>query len=70
MVNIAVLSSGLWLGYVIAAELDEHMAKLGIVRFDSNIDAPDFTLPAPDGSHVRLRDFRGQLVLLNFWATW
>jgi cytochrome oxidase Cu insertion factor (SCO1/SenC/PrrC family) len=70
MFSIAMLSSGVWLGYGVAAELDEHMAKLGIVRFGDNIDAPDFTLPTPDGSQVRLRDFRGQVVLLNFWATW
>jgi hypothetical protein len=53
-----------------AAELDEQMAALGIVRFQDPIDAPDFTLPTPHGSQVRLRDFRGQVVLLNFWATW
>lgn len=32
--------------------------------------APDFTLPAADGSTVRLSDLRGKVILLNFWATW
>jgi peroxiredoxin len=32
--------------------------------------APDFTLTALDGSPVRLSNFRGKAVLLNFWATW
>lgn len=32
--------------------------------------APDFTLQALDGKTVRLSDFRGKAVLLNFWATW
>ncbi|RME92603.1 MAG: TlpA family protein disulfide reductase [Verrucomicrobia bacterium] len=32
--------------------------------------APDFTLPDLDGRPVRLRDFRGRVVLLNFWTTW
>jgi cytochrome c biogenesis protein CcmG/thiol:disulfide interchange protein DsbE len=32
--------------------------------------APDFTLPAADGHPIRLSDFRGKVVLLNFWATW
>ncbi len=32
--------------------------------------APDFTLPNPDGKKVSLKDFRGKLVFLNFWATW
>jgi cytochrome c biogenesis protein CcmG/thiol:disulfide interchange protein DsbE len=32
--------------------------------------APDFQLTLVDGSHVRLSDLRGQVVVLNFWATW
>ena len=32
--------------------------------------APDFTRPSVDGKVIRLRDYRGKLVLLNFWATW
>jgi peroxiredoxin len=32
--------------------------------------APEFTLTTPEGDTVSLSDFRGQAVLLNFWATW
>lgn len=32
--------------------------------------APDFTLESLDGKNMRLSDFRGKAVLLNFWATW
>ena len=31
---------------------------------------PDFTLSTLDGGTVRLRDLQGQIVFLNFWATW
>lgn len=32
--------------------------------------APDFTAAAVGGEERRLVDLRGQVVLLNFWATW
>ena len=32
--------------------------------------APDFTLQNLDGEAVTLSDYRGQWVVLNFWATW
>ena len=32
--------------------------------------APDFTLPAVDGSMVSMSDYSGKVVLVDFWATW
>ena len=32
--------------------------------------AGDFALPARDGGTVRLSQLRGQVVMINFWATW
>lgn len=31
---------------------------------------PDFSLETLDGETVSLSDYRGQVVFLNFWATW
>src|SRR5580698_46817 len=33
-------------------------------------DAPDFVLKGLDGRNLRLSEFRGQVVLINFWARW
>jgi thiol-disulfide isomerase/thioredoxin len=32
--------------------------------------APDFTVLGPGGAAVKLSDYRGKIVLLDFWATW
>jgi peroxiredoxin len=32
--------------------------------------APDFALRSMDGKNRRLSEFRGQVVLINFWARW
>jgi len=36
----------------------------------ANSAAAEFTLPTADGSTMALKDLRGKVVLLNFWATW
>src|ERR1700678_2619996 len=33
-------------------------------------EAPDFVLKAMDGNNLRMSEFRGQVVLVNFWARW
>ena len=33
-------------------------------------EAPDFTLKSLEGDNLRLEEYRGEVVLINFWATW
>ncbi len=37
---------------------------------DKRRAAPNFELKDADGKPVKLSDYRGKVVLLNFWATW
>jgi thiol-disulfide isomerase/thioredoxin len=32
--------------------------------------APDFTLKSSGGENLRLSELRGQVVMINFWASW
>ncbi len=61
---LAMLASGKYL---------DHTRKHGPLRLVGNVQglpAPDFQLASLDGTTVKLSDFRGKAVLLNFWATW
>jgi len=50
-----------------SAESMESKKEVGINPGET---APDFELETLDGESVKLSDFRGQPVFLNFWATW
>ncbi|MCF8267018.1 MAG: TlpA family protein disulfide reductase [Ignavibacteriales bacterium] len=39
-------------------------------KADERQPAPDFSLLTPDGKTIRLSDFKGKVVILDFWATW
>ncbi|NDJ75380.1 MAG: redoxin domain-containing protein [Chloroflexi bacterium] len=59
------LGSELETGYVLPPEV----ARLS-VGLETGQRAPDFTVETLDGQTVSLSDFRGKVVLVNFWATW
>lgn len=44
--------------------------RLAFARPEDRKMAPDFTLNDASGKAVTLSEFRGKVVLLNFWATW
>ncbi len=44
--------------------------SLGIQRIDPPQKAEDFTLRTLEGERVSLKDYRGKVIFLNFWATW
>jgi peroxiredoxin len=37
---------------------------------DPPVPAPEFSLPGLTGQTVRLSDYRGRIVVMEFWATW
>ena len=45
-------------------------APLGAKPVNPPLPAPDWTLPDPDGKQVSAADFKGKVVVVDFWATW
>jgi peroxiredoxin len=49
---------------------ESNAKKLGIERPERTTTAPDFALDDLTGKRVTLKEQRGKVVFLNFWATW
>jgi peroxiredoxin len=49
---------------------DDLFSKIMINQIKGDKDAPDFSLKDLNGKKVEMRQFKGKVILLNFWATW
>ena len=46
------------------------LLSLPAAAFELNQPAPDFTLKSMDGDNIKLSEMAGNVVLINFWASW
>ena len=68
---LVALGLGAILAFTTAAAPTAHdLRSLGLEAPKEAVEAPDFSLPNLTGKKTRLRDFRGKVVFLNFFATW
>jgi len=47
-----------------------QFSEAGVQKLRVAVDAPDFTLKEIGGGKISLKELRGKLILLNFFATW
>lgn len=67
LVALVALAAVLLPGAVVA---EDPIAALSLIRPKPAKDAPEFQVRTPDDRTLRLSDFKGKVVFLNFWATW
>lgn len=53
-----------------AAQFTDPKLTHSLTEIKPPKSAPDFKLKDLDGKPYQLKDFRGRVLLLNFWATW
>lgn len=61
----AVLLTLVWLVVYAMEDKPDHTGDIA-----AGAIAPDFEATDTSGEKIRLSDYRGQVVLLNFWASW
>src|SRR5579884_4076693 len=55
---------------LIAAAAASLLLALPVLAGGESGPAPDFSLPARSGKTLSLDQFKGQVVMINFWASW
>lgn len=49
---------------------EDYFKKLQIEKLGKRITAPEFVLEDLSGKAIGLKELRGKVIFLNFWATW
>jgi peroxiredoxin len=68
-----VAFSSLFVGLTILGGCSKSQSAAEVAKSKAQANrkaAPDFSLSDAKGAKVRLADYKGKVVLLNFWATW
>ncbi len=47
-----------------------QFSEAGVQKLRVAVEAPDFTLKEVGGGKISLKELRGKIILLNFFATW
>jgi len=53
-----------------ARVVNAQFSEAGVQKLRVAVEAPDFTLKEIGGGKVSLKEMRGKIILLNFFATW
>lgn len=68
IISAVLLAMVVWA--VIDMVTDNEVTEADNIGLEIGNIAPDFEMETLDGETVKLSDYRGEPVMLNFWATW
>lgn len=76
--RLVTIVIGIWIGVCVGAVVvgavimfgPALLKRGGVSGLETDVAAPEFELADLAGNMVRLQDFRGQAVVVNYWATW
>jgi cytochrome oxidase Cu insertion factor (SCO1/SenC/PrrC family) len=67
---LMVIVSAIYLLFGNSTMVYAQFSEAGVEKFRVAVEAPDFTLKNLDGEKISLKELRGKIILLNFFATW
>ena len=70
MTKTLLSRAALWVQLAASAMLVNAACQVAAHAAAPSPAAPDFTLRTMNGPNLRLQEQRGQVVMVNFWATW
>jgi peroxiredoxin len=72
LIGLVIIAGGIWILFSsskVVNSSSDRVASLEPAPVAGHA-APDFELATPTGEKIRLSDYRGKPVIVNFWATW
>jgi hypothetical protein len=56
--------------WALTQAVEDPIAAARVTQYSEGTIAPGFVIEDLGGKPVRLKDFRGKVVMINFWTTW
>lgn len=69
-VSVLAISLFIFASWDTGGAKGDPLTAVGAFKFNKGTIAPGFFIEDLAGNRVKLEDYRGKLVLLDFWATW
>jgi peroxiredoxin len=72
LIGLVIVTGGIWILFSSSQLVNTSSDRIASLEPAPVVGhtAPDFELATPAGEIIRLSDYRGTPVIVNFWATW